>query len=108
MIVTGGEKVYCDEVEAVIYRYPAVFEVAVFGIPDPLWGEIVIAFVVLNPGQELTAEELINFCRSSLANFKIPRRVEFSQTELPKNASGKILKRVLRDRFWAGRERAVG
>jgi len=108
LIVTGGEKVYCDEVEAVIYRHPAVYEAAVFGIPDPLWGEIVMACVVLNSGQQLTADELISFCRSSLANFKVPRRVEFSQTELPKNASGKILKRALRDRFWAGQERAVG
>jgi long-chain acyl-CoA synthetase len=107
MIVTGGEKVYCDEVEAVIYRHPAVYEAAVFGIPDPLWGEIVMACVVLNSGQQLTADELITYCRSSLANFKIPRRVEFLQTELPKNTSGKILKRLLRDRFWAGQERAV-
>ena len=108
MIVTGGEKVYSDEVEAVISRHPAVYEAAVFGIPDPLWGEIVMACVALNPGQKLTADELIAFCRGSLANFKIPRRIEFSQTELPKNASGKIIKRALRDQFWAGRERAVG
>jgi acyl-CoA synthetase (AMP-forming)/AMP-acid ligase II len=108
MIVTGGEKVYCDEVEAVIYRHPAVYEAAVFGIPDPLWGEIVMACVVLSPDQQLTADELVTFCRGSLATFKIPRRIEFSQPELPKNASGKILKRLLRDRFWAGQERAVG
>jgi len=108
MIVTGGENVYSGEVEAVIYQHPAVKEVAVFGIPDPKWGELVMASVVLRPGKALSADELISFCRRSLANFKVPRRVEFSETELPKNGSGKILKRNLRERFWADQERAVG
>src|SRR5437867_5264399 len=107
MIVTGGENVYSGEVEAVIYTHPAVREVAVFGIPDPKWGEIVNAVVVLKPEKKLTAEELIAYCRRSLASYKIPRRVEFSDTELPKSGSGKILKRVLRDRFWIHQERAV-
>ena len=108
MIVTGGENVYSGEVEAVIYQHPAVKEVAVFGIPDPKWGELVMAFVVLKPGLALSADELISFCRLSLANYKVPRRVEFSETELPKNGSGKILKRNLRERFWADQKRAVG
>ena len=108
MIVTGGENVYSGEVEGVIYQHPAVREVAVFGIPDPKWGELVTAFVVLKPGATLTADELISFCRLSLANYKIPRRVEFSKTELPKNGSGKILKKNLRQRFWTDRKRAVG
>jgi len=107
MIVTGGENVYSGEVEAVIYAHPAVREVAVFGIPDPKWGEIVKAVVVLKPGKTLTAEKLIAFCRQSLANFKVPRNIEFSQTELPKSGSGKILKRFLRDTAWARQERAV-
>src|SRR3954471_6605284 len=107
MIVTGGENVYSGEVEAVIYTHPAVREVAVFGIPDPNWGEIVKACVVLKPGKTLTAEELIAYCRRSLANFKVPRSIEFSQTELPKSGSGKILKRVLRDAAWVRQERAV-
>jgi long-chain acyl-CoA synthetase len=107
MIVTGGENVYSGEVEAVIYTHPAVREVAVFGIPDPKWGEIVKAVVVLKPGKTLTAEELIAYCRRSLANFKVPRSIEFSQTELPKSGSGKILKRLLRDAAWARQERAV-
>ena len=107
MIVTGGENVYSGEVEAVISGHPAVREVAVFGIPDPKWGEIVKACVVLNPGKTLTADELIAYCRRSLANFKIPRSIQFSQTELPKSGSGKILKRVLRDPIWARQERAV-
>jgi len=108
MIVTGGENVYSGEVEAVIYQHPAVREVAVFGIPDPKWGELVMACVVLKPGATLTTDELIAFCRLSLANYKIPRRVEFSETDLPKNGSGKILKKNLRERFWTDRERAVG
>src|SRR5438552_6198967 len=107
MIVTGGENVYSGEVEAVIYTHPAVREVAVFGIPDPKWGELVMACVVLKPGKTLSADELIAYCRRSLANYKIPRRVEFSETELPKSGSGKILKRVLRDAAWARQERAV-
>ena len=107
MIVTGGENVYSGDVEAVIYTHPAVREVAVFGIPDPKWGEIVKAVVVLKPGKTLTADELIAYCRRSLANFKVPRSIEFSDTELPKSGSGKILKRVLRDAAWARQERAV-
>jgi long-chain acyl-CoA synthetase len=107
MIVTGGENVYTGEVEAVLYAHPAVREAAVFGIPDPQWGELVMAYIVLKPEQVLTADDLIVYCRRSLANYKIPRRIEFSETELPKNGSGKILKRTLRERFWASQGRAV-
>ncbi|HST12353.1 MAG TPA: long-chain fatty acid--CoA ligase [Terriglobales bacterium] len=107
MIVTGGENVYSAEVEAVISEHPAVREAAVFGIPDPKWGELVMACVVLRPGETLSSDDLIAHCRRSLATYKIPRRVEFLETELPKNGSGKILKRVLRERFWANQERAV-
>ena len=108
MIVTGGENVYSGEVEAVIYEHPAVREAAVFGIPDPQWGELVMACIVLKPGKAPSADELITHCRRSLANYKIPRRVEFSDIELPKSGSGKILKKILRKRFWAHHERAVG
>ena len=107
MIVTGGENVYSGEVEAAIYAHPAVREAAVFGIPDPKWGEVVMACVVLKPGSTLTVDDLIAFCRKSLASYKIPRRVEFSGTELPKSGSGKILKRLLREQFWVHQERAV-
>jgi long-chain acyl-CoA synthetase len=107
MIVTGGENVYSGEVEAAIYKHPAVREVAVFGVPDPQWGELVMACVFLKPGSTLTADDLIAFCRKSLASYKIPRRVEFSDTELPKSGSGKILKRLLRERFWIHQQRAV-
>src|ERR1700745_1505982 len=108
MIVTGGENVYSGEAEAVIYEHPAVREVAVFGIPDPQWGELVTAFGVLKPRMALSPNTLTHSCRQFLANYKIPRRVEFFETELPKSGSGKILKRILRERFWAHEERAVG
>lgn len=107
MIVTGGENVYSGEVEAVIYQHPAVHEAAVFGIPDPQWGELVAACVVRKPAMPLSENELIAHCRRSLANYKIPRRVELSDDELPKSGTGKILKRVLRERFWADQKRAV-
>ncbi len=107
MIVTGGENVYSGEVEAIIFDHPAVSDVAVYGIPDTRWGELVAACVVLKPKTHLTADELIAYCRQFLANYKVPRRIDFSETDLPKSASGKVLKRVLRERFWAGAERAV-
>jgi long-chain acyl-CoA synthetase len=107
MIVTGGENVYSGEVEAVTYDHPAVREVAVFGVPDPKWGELVMACVVLKPGATLTADDLIAFCRRSLASYKLPRRVEFSEADLPKSSTGKMLKRILRERFWTQQQRAV-
>ncbi len=108
MIVTAGENVYSGEVEAVIYKHPAVLEAAVFGIPDPQWGELVAACVVRKPGKNLNADDLTAHCRRILANYKIPRQIEFSESELPKSGSGKILKKLLRERFWVGQERAVG
>jgi len=107
MIVTGGENVYSGEVEAVIYAHPAVREAAVFGIPDPKWGELVMACVVPKPEMALTVDELVAHCRQNLATYKMPRRVEFLANELPKSGSGKILKRSLRDRFWNHHVRAV-
>ncbi len=107
MIVTGGENVYSGEVEAVIYEHPAVREAAVFGIPDRQWGELVMACVLLKPGKAVTGNNLIAHCRRSLANYKVPRRIDFSDVELPKSGSGKVLKRILRERFWAHQERTV-
>lgn len=107
MIVTGGENVYSAEVEKVIYQHPAVLEAAVFGIPDPQWGELVMAIVALKPGMILKAQDLITFCKQSLAHYKVPRRIEFDKTELPKSGSGKILKRVLREKFWSQQQRSV-
>ena len=90
MIVTGGENVYSGEVEAVIYQHPGVLEAAVFGIPSQQWGELVTACIVRKPGHVLGADELITHCRRFLATYKVPRRIEFSETELPKGGSGKI------------------
>jgi long-chain acyl-CoA synthetase len=102
MIVTGGENVYSGEVEGVIFNHPAVRDVAVFGIPDARWGELVAACVVLKAGRQLTADDLIAYCRQFVANYKIPRHIDFSEIDLPKSASGKVLKRVLRERFRVG------
>jgi acyl-CoA synthetase (AMP-forming)/AMP-acid ligase II len=107
MIVTGGEKVYCGEVESVIYEHTSILEASVFGIPDQQWGELVAACVVLKPHINLTKEELVRHCRTRLSPYKIPRHIDFSETELPKSGSGKILKRILRERFWGGKERSV-
>lgn len=95
MVVTGGANVYTKEVESVLYQHPAVLEAAVVGLPDEAWGEIVAAVVVRRPGASVSAEEIVSWCRASLAGFKKPRAVHFVD-ELPKNASGKVLKRELR------------
>src|SRR5262249_38648993 len=108
MIVTGGENVYSGEVEAVIYELPAVREVAVFGIPDPQWGELVMACVALKPGKSLNKDEVVAQCPQSVATYKIPCLGAFIDVELAKDVYGKILKRVLRERFWANQERDVG
>jgi acyl-CoA synthetase (AMP-forming)/AMP-acid ligase II len=99
MIVTGGENVYSGEVEAVIATHPAVRESAVLGVPDPQWGEVVAACVVLRAGMSITPEELFHHCRQALANYKVPRRIEFLETDLPKSGTGKVLKRLLREHF---------
>jgi len=101
MIITGGENVYPREVEEVLYQHPAVMEAAVIGIPDEYWVEKVHAVVATKDGEKATAEELIAFCKKRLAGYKSPKSVEFVDA-LPKNASGKILKRELRDKFWKG------
>jgi acyl-CoA synthetase (AMP-forming)/AMP-acid ligase II len=98
MIVTGGENVYSKEVEDVIYGVPGVSEATVIGIPDPHWGENVVAVVVPAPGAAVTEDDVVAACRASLAGYKKPKRVLFVD-ELPRNASGKILKRQLRERF---------
>jgi fatty-acyl-CoA synthase len=95
VIKTGGENVASREVEEVLYQHPAVAEVAVFGVPDPRWIEAVAAAVVARDGQPVDPDELVAFCRERLAGFKTPRRVVVVDA-LPKNASGKILKRELR------------
>jgi len=103
MIKTGGENVASREVEEIIFKHPAVSEVAVFGVPHPKWIEAVVAVVVARPGHAVVADELQRFCREHMAGYKAPKFVEVVE-QLPKNASGKILKRELRERFaerWA-------
>lgn len=98
MIKTGGENVASREVEEVIYRHPAVEEAAVFGVHHPTWVEAVVAAVVTRHGRQLTEEEVLRHCRTHLAGFKTPKQVFFVDA-LPKNPSGKLLKRLLRDQF---------
>jgi long-chain acyl-CoA synthetase len=107
MIVSGGENVYSGEVEAAIYEIPEVKEAAVFGIPDEKWGELVAAAVVLRLGTNLSAEDLQHYCKTRIASYKVPRHIEFMTEDLPKSGSGKILKRVLREKYWAGQSRRV-
>src|SRR5690606_24747456 len=98
MIKSGGENVYSLEVELALQRaVPELAEVAVVGVPDARWGEMVTAFVVLKVGQTITEAQVIDRARTVLGGFKIPKRVVF-ESELPKNVSGKVLKRSLRDR----------
>lgn len=101
MIVSGGENIYPREVEEVLYRHQAIREAAVVGAEDPMWGEAVVAIVSCRPGETTTAADLITFCRAHIASYKKPRAVVFVD-ELPKNASGKVLKRELRDQLAAG------
>ncbi|GAA4311887.1 long-chain fatty acid--CoA ligase [Klenkia terrae] len=105
MIISGGENVYPIEVEQVLYRHDAIREVAVVGVPDDRWGETPVAVVALQDGAGTTAEELIAYARERLAHFKCPTRVEFVP-ELPRNATGKVLKTVLRQQHGGG-EHAV-
>src|ERR1700748_3320351 len=107
MIVSGGENVYSGEVEAAIYEISQVKEAAVFGIPDEKWGELVAAAVVLRPRTNLSAEELKQYCKTRIASYKVPRHIEFMTEELPKSGLGKILKRVLREKYWTGQPRRV-
>ncbi|HHQ49585.1 MAG TPA: long-chain fatty acid--CoA ligase, partial [Acidobacteria bacterium] len=97
MIVAGGYNIYPDEVDDVLFSHPAVLEAATIGIPDPRRGETVKSFVVLKPGETLTEEELIAFCKKELAAYKVPKQIEFID-ELPKSSMMKILRRELRER----------
>ncbi|MDQ6660121.1 MAG: AMP-binding protein [Chloroflexota bacterium] len=105
MIISGGFNIYPREVEEVLYLHPAVLEAAVIGVPDEVWVEAIKAYVVLRPGQT-TEQELIDFCRDHLASYKKPKSVEFLDS-LPKNPTGKVVRRVLRDPHWQGRERGI-
>jgi len=106
MIITGGENVYPAEVENAIYGHPDVLEVAVISIPDEKWGEAVKAVCVPKPGHTVDPESVINWARERVAGFKVPKSVDVIDA-LPRNPSGKILRRELRDPYWAGRERQI-
>ena len=106
MIISGGENVYPAEVESAIYGHPDVAEVAVFGVPDPKWGEAVKAACVPRPGCTIDEDSVIAWARTRIADFKAPKSVDVIAA-LPRNATGKILRRALRDPYWAGRERQV-
>ena len=99
MIITGGENVYPIEVENVLYRYPAIKEAAVIGIPDPYWVERVHALVILKKNAQATEEDIITFCKDNIAHYKAPKSVEFVK-DLPKNPQGKILKKEIRSKYW--------
>jgi acyl-CoA synthetase (AMP-forming)/AMP-acid ligase II len=106
MIISGGENVYSPEVERVLAEHPAVMEVAIIGVPDDTWGESVKAVVALRPDTTATEDELVAWCRESLAGFKCPKSVDIVDA-LPRNPTGKILKRDLRRPYWEGRDSAV-
>jgi long-chain acyl-CoA synthetase len=107
MIITGGENVYPAEVENAVHGHPHVAEVAVIGVPDDTWGESVKAIVVPKPGVTPSAADIIGFARTRIAHYKAPRSVDFLATPLPRSASGKILRRELREPYWVGKDRRV-
>jgi acyl-CoA synthetase (AMP-forming)/AMP-acid ligase II len=106
MIISGGENIYSPEIERVLAEHPAVLEVAVIGVPDDTWGETVKAVVALKPDAQASAEELIGWCRERLAHYKCPTSVDLVGA-LPRNPTGKILKRDLRAPYWQGHDRAT-
>jgi acyl-CoA synthetase (AMP-forming)/AMP-acid ligase II len=107
MIISGGENVYCTEVENALATHPDVIQVAVFGIPHEVWGEAVHAICVVREGSPVTAEDLISHARTTIAGYKVPRTVDLRTEPLPLSAAMKVLKRELRAPYWDGQDRAV-
>lgn len=107
MIVSGGENVYPAEVENVLMTHPGVADAAVIGVPDQRWGEAVKAVVVPTTGAGVTEADLIGYARTRLGGFKLPKSVDFVDA-LPRTPSGKILKRALREPYWADADRRIG
>lgn len=106
MIISGGENIYAKEVEDVLSAHPSVAEAVVIGVPDEKWGEAVKGLVIKKRGTEVSEGELISFCKSRLASYKKPKSIEF-MNEFPKSTAGKVLKRDLRQKYWAGKERKI-
>jgi len=106
MIISGGENIYPAEVENALAEHPAVADVAVIGVPDSRWGEAVKAIVVRRAGTDPRPDDIIAFARERLAHYKCPSSVDFAET-LPRNPSGKLLKRELREQYWRGRDRRI-
>jgi fatty-acyl-CoA synthase len=106
LIISGGENVSSIEVEGALYKHPGVLEAAVIAVPDDRWGEAPKALVVAKAGAKLTENELIEFCRGKLAHYKCPKSVDFVDS-LPRTATGKVQKSVIRERYWQGREKRV-
>ncbi len=106
MIISGAENIYPKEVEDILCNHPGVLEAAVIGIPDDIYGESVLAVVVLKEDQQLIEAELIDFCAQHLARYKKPKKVIFTD-KLPKNAAGKVTKNIIRDPYWAGKKVSI-
>src|SRR5262245_21210059 len=106
MIISGAENVYPAEVENALAGHPGMADVAVIGVPDPRWGETVKAIVVRPPGADPSPAEIMAYARVRLAHFKCPTSVDFAEA-LPRNPSGKILKRELREPYWKGHTRRI-
>jgi acyl-CoA synthetase (AMP-forming)/AMP-acid ligase II len=106
MIISGGKNIYPREVEEMLYRHGAILEASVIGVPDEFWGESVKAIIVVKEGMAATEEEIFSFCKENLASYKKPRSVEFRK-ELPKNPTGKILKKLIKEEYWKNSERKV-
>ena len=107
IIISGGENISSIEVEKAIFSHPAVFECAVVAAPDERWGEVPAAIIVLKEGQSVSKDEMLAYLMEQLGKFKMPRLIEFSTEPLPKTGTGKIRKMVLREKFWAGKEKRV-
>lgn len=107
MIISGGENIYSTEVENALFEHPAVLEAAVIGVPDPQWGEAVLAIVVPRDGAQVTPHDIAEHCRKLIAGYKVPKQVVIRPEPLPKSGPGKILKTELRKPYWEGKEKGV-
>ncbi|MCZ6644323.1 MAG: AMP-binding protein [Gammaproteobacteria bacterium] len=107
MVVSGGENIYPREIENTLFEHSAVADAAVIGIPSEQWGESLLAFITLKPGETANGDDIVEFCRGKLAGYKIPRQVEFIDV-IPRNASGKVLKKDLREPYWKDENRRIG